>query len=78
MKIDEFTDFLTLAIEKEKRDHVFAQYCAMLQFLLITGKKEYIDFDKFYDDFTGRNIDWRPADEILKEVEEIEKKMESP
>lgn len=78
MNLDEFTDFLILAIEKEKKDIVFKQYCAMLNFLIMSGKKEYLDFNRFYDDFTGKNIDWRPTEDILKEVEEIERKMETP
>lgn len=76
MKIEEFEDFLILAIEKDKKDKVFQQYCGMISFLLMTGKKEFIDFERFYDEFTGKNIDWRPKEEILKEVEEINRKME--
>ena len=72
MKFDEFVEFIVLAIDKEKRDSVSKEYYALLPLLIRIGK--YMTFDQFYDERTGANIDWRPSDEIMKEVEEIQKR----
>ena len=72
MKLDEFAEFLCLAITNEKKDKIYLQYLSMLP-LLIRAEK-YMTFEKFYDEFTGANIDLRSADEILKEAEEIQRK----
>ena len=72
MDVGEFCEFLILAIKNENKDKVFQQYLAFLP-LLIQSKK-YMTFDAFYDEFTGANIDWRPADKILKEAEEIQRR----
>ena len=68
MKLDEFIDFLKLAIENEKKAIVERQYLALLPLLVQSGK--YMTFDKFYEQMTGANIDWRPAEEIIKEIDE--------
>ena len=72
MRFDEFIDFLVLAMTEEKKDIIRGDYHAMLPFLMLRGK--YMTFEEFYDKFTGADIDWRPADEILKEAEEIQEK----
>ena len=72
MSFDEFIDFLVLAMAEEKKDKIRGTYYAMLPFLLLRDR--YMTFEEFYDKFTGADIDWRPADEILKEAEEIQEK----
>lgn len=72
MKLDEFCDFLILAINNDKKDKVYLQYLALLPSFVQTNK--YMSFDDFYDNYTGKNIDLRPAEEILKEAEEIQKR----
>ena len=72
MKFDEFIDFIVLAINKEKEDAIRGEYHALLPYLAQTGR--YMTFEKFYDMKTGADIDWRSADEILKEAEEIQEK----
>ena len=68
MKLDEFLDFLILAIENESKDKTERQYLALLPYLCLTGK--YMTFDKFYEQISGANIDWRPAEEIMREIDE--------
>lgn len=75
MELDEFCEFLILAINNEKKDKTYLQYLALLPLLVQSGK--YMSFEKFYDEFTGANIDWRPTSEILKEVEEIERRRDN-
>lgn len=72
MQIDEFAKFLTLAIENDKKEKAYMQYTALLPLMIRADK--YMSFSTFYDEMTGANIDWRPANEILKEAEEIQRK----
>ena len=74
MTMDEFSKFLILAIEKEKKDGIERQYLALLPSFVLTGK--FMTFEAFYDKVTGANIDMRPADEILKESEKIQERFE--
>jgi hypothetical protein len=68
MELIEFVEFVNLARNKENEDKLWQQWCAMLpQFL------EYKTFESFKDDMTGANIDMRPADVIIKEIEELHK-----
>lgn len=71
MEVDEFIEFVSLAIENENKDKVERQYLALLPLLCLRGK--YMTFDKFYEQMTGANIDWRPADEIIQEIQEKHK-----
>lgn len=72
MKFNEFIEFIVLAITNERKDKIREEYLALLPILIKSG--HYMTFDKFYDESTGANIDWRPIDEIMKEVEEIQER----
>ena len=63
-ELKEFCDFLILAIKKENREKIERQWLAMLPRI-----PKYIPFDEFYDMATGQNIDWRPVDEIIAEID---------
>lgn len=71
MQVDEFIDFISLAIENENKDKIERQYLALLPFLCLRGK--YMTFEKFYEQMSGANIDWRPAEEIMQEIQEKHK-----
>lgn len=73
MAVDEFCDFLILAINKEKKDQVEKQYLALLPLLTLKGK--YMSFDDFYDIMTGANIDWRSTDEIIAEIDALHERV---
>ena len=73
MNFNDFVEFVVLALTKEKKDEVMGIYLSLLPLLTMRGK--YVSFDEFYDTFTGANLDLRPVDEILKESEEIEKRL---
>ena len=68
MGFDEFIEFLKLAIENEKKAIIERQYLALLPLLVQSGK--YMTFEKFYEQMTGANIDWRPAEDIIREIDE--------
>jgi len=56
------------AIIEDRRDEIREQWVALLPHM---DKETYISFDAYYDRCTGRNIDRRPTEDILSEVEEI-------
>jgi len=73
MKIKEFRQLVETAREKEKEQRIHDEWCAHLPFMSMKFL-EYISFRDYMDKVTGKNIDLRPASEILAEIEEIEKK----
>lgn len=75
MKFEEFVEFLVLAINKDRKDKVREEYLVLLPLLIKSG--HYMTFEKFYDEATGSNIDWRPSEDILKEAEEIQERFKN-
>lgn len=69
MDLFEFIELVNLAREKEREEKLFRQWCCMLP-----SMNKYIAFDEFVDLMTGRNIDMRPAEEIIAEIEELHAK----
>lgn len=63
MDIITLCKFLKLAIDKDKEDRLFIQYCAMLPQM-----SKYILFDEFMDMMTGRNIDMRSEEDIRASI----------
>ena len=75
MGLGEFVEFITLAIENDKKEKIETIYLALLPVLSLQGK--YIPFNEFYDKMTGANLDLRSADEILRESEEIQERFKN-
>ena len=71
MSFNEYIDFIVLAITKERKDELRGLYHSLIP-IYITKLGKYISFEEFYDNMTGANLDFRPADEILREAEEIQ------
>ena len=69
----DFIEFVKLVIEKEKKDKAEKLYFTLLPKMIEINK--YMTFDQFYEELSGKNYDFRPASEILKESEEIEKRL---
>jgi hypothetical protein len=59
------------AIEMERDTMLHMQWCVQLPFM---SKDTYESFSDYRDRLTGSNIDRRPKEMILAEIEEIEKK----
>ena len=68
MDIDEFFDLVEIATKKEKEDTLHRQWCSMLPFMSLKVL-EYMSFTEYIDKCSGRNIDMRPAHEIIAEIE---------
>lgn len=63
---DRFIPFYRQAKKKDLEERIYMQWCGMLPSLV-----KYMSFDEFYDQMTGANIDLRPTEEIIKELEEL-------
>lgn len=61
------------AAKQERDARLFQQWCVQLPFM---GTENFIPFAEYRDNLTGVNIDLRPTTEILKELEEVEKKFD--
>lgn len=58
------------AQEKERDERFYRQWLVQLPFM---NEENYISFADYVDRLTGKNIDTRPAEVILAEIDEIEK-----
>ena len=56
------------AQEAEVRERVRAEWVALLPYLQ-RGELKLIQFDDYFDQRTGRNLDTRPAEVIIAELE---------
>ena len=59
-----------VAVKKEQEDRLHRQWCTYLP-LMSQEAIKYMSFGDYVDRVTGRNIDWRPAEEIIAEIEEL-------
>lgn len=72
MGILEFAKFWKRAKEEETRERNFMAYCHYLPYM---DKKTFISFEDYHRKCTGADIDKRPAEEIMAEVEAIRREM---
>ena len=69
MSIVEFAEFVIYAKLREKEERIYMQWCAMLPTL-----NKYMSFEQFRAMITGENVDMRPAEEIMDEIEELHRR----
>ena len=62
------------AQEKERDERIFRQWVAQLPIMAVADNV--VSFDDYRDRVTGANIDFRPAADILEELDEVEKQFE--
>ena len=58
------------AHEEAVRGRIRDEWVALLPWMQ-SGQLKLIQFDDYYDQRTGRNIDARPASEIIAELEQL-------
>ena len=68
------TALIIKAMQEEHRERIRRQWIALLPVMYTTGVC--IGFEEYYDDVTGRNIDTRPTEVILQELDEVERQFE--
>ena len=71
---DLFTGLVVRAINEKRRREAREEWLAALPFMYLKWLK-FVSFKDFYESATGANIDLRPSDQILAEVEQIRAEM---
>lgn len=64
------------AKKAEEEDRLRAEWNAVYPYMAMKMLK-YMPFNEYVDVRTGRNADWRPASEIMAEIEELHRKEEN-
>lgn len=73
MSVDRFCQLIIVAIDGENKDKHRQEWLALIPIMVLRGK--YMSFNEYLDKVTGKNIDMRPADEILREIDEAFEKV---
>lgn len=74
LEIPEFIQLVKKAKEKEIEERIREQWVTMLPFMSLK-MLNYMPFEEYFDRCTGRNIDLRPTDEIIRDIEETHKRV---
>ncbi len=67
------TALILKAREKERDARIFEQWVAQLPYM---GKENFVSFDDYKAHVTGADIDRRSVNEIMTELDEVEKQFE--
>ena len=62
------------ALEQERDDRIFQQWVVQLPYM---GKENYISLAEYKDKLTGANIDRRSVAEIMAELDEVERQLQT-
>ena len=73
MPLNEGSYYCRQLLDEVLNERLYAQWLAYLPMLIQSNK--FMSFAQFKDEMTGANIDTRPAEEILAEVEDIRVKL---
>ena len=71
--IQTFLELAEYAMEKEREEEIRAEYNAVFPFMQM-GYFKTMSFTRYHELRTGKNIDTRPAWQIIAEIDEIHKK----
>lgn len=67
LSLDQFIQLILVAIEKETKQRYREEWIAMLPMMLFAN--HYMTFDEYYDTCTGKNVDLRPVDDIIADID---------
>lgn len=74
MEVDEFLEFVQIATEKEVEDRLYQEWLTLYP-RMATKEFKFMSFAEYKEKSQGKNIDKRPAGEIIAEIEEAHRKM---
>lgn len=58
---------LTMAVEEETKEKYRQEWTALLPCMVFAN--HYMTFEQYYETVTGQNVDIRPAEEIMAEID---------
>lgn len=73
MPLNDFLEFYKLAKQKEREERIFLQWVVQMPLM---SQDNFVSFEDYADKITGRNIDTRSTEEMLKDIDEIERRLE--
>ena len=56
-----------MAVEEEAKERYRQEWLSLLPVMVFA--KHYMTFEEYYETCTGKNIDTRPVDEIIEEID---------
>lgn len=75
MKLDVpmFLSLINMAMDKDKEEKIHAEWVSLLP-MMASGLLKYMSFGQYFDQVTGKNIDLRPTEDIIRDIEETHRK----
>lgn len=67
LSLEQFVKLVLMALEEESKEKYRAEWLSLLPCMIFTN--HYMTFEQYYDIVTGKNIDLRPVDEIIAEID---------
>ena len=67
LDVEQTIKLLLLAIESETKEKYREEWLHLLPVMVFA--KHYMTFDQYYETCTGQNIDTRPVEEIIEEID---------
>ena len=67
LSVEQFARLVILALDSELKEKKHQEWCAMIPLMMVT--KNYMSFEQYYDMISGKNVDMRPADVIMAEID---------
>jgi hypothetical protein len=67
LSVEQFFRLIITALEEESREKIRQELLHLLPMMVIGS--HYMTFDQYYDTVTGANVDMRPVDEIIAEID---------
>lgn len=67
LSVEQFCKLIITALEEESREKIRQEWLSLLPMMVIA--QHYMTFDQYYDTVTGANVDMRPVDEIIAEID---------
>lgn len=73
MNVGKFIRFVVCAMEEDRKEQIRRQWTEMLPYMSLQYLK-YVPFEEYYLNCTGANIDMRPTEDIIADIEETHRK----
>ena len=67
LSLEQFVKLVLMALEEESKEKYRAEWLSLLPCMIFTN--HYMTFEQYYETVTGANIDMRPAEEIMAEID---------
>ena len=67
LSVEQFIKLVVMALEEDQKEMFRREWLAFIPVMAISGT--FMSFQQYYETSTGANIDMRPAEEIIAEID---------